>query len=327
MNREVNNVRERHKRLLFTGGGGAGSEALYRQLNGKYDVYFADADIEAKPYGIPSSNWFQIPYAVTPKFVDTVRELCKTLRIDLLIPGVDEELQVIADAKETFDCELLMPTSDFINIHLDKLTSNKHLEKSGVPVPRTELPSQHSLLDFPCIIKPRRGRGSKGVAAVHSEKELDAHILLSRMHPDDFIMQELMTGQEYTVMMLADKRGRLSAVVPIKVSLKKGITIRAETVYSESIIEACVKIHDAYMVPGYYNIQLIETGLGEIMPFELNPRISTTACLALASGVNFIDIYLDDNNSSSGELDLVHFQKGLCLKRSWYNEFFYEEGV
>ena len=322
VNKEGYSSDQNRKKILFTGGGGSGSEALYRQLNESYEVHFADADIETKPCSLPTCCWHSIPFASAPDFVSELRELCIRLDVDLLVPGVDEELQLIAEAKDAFNCEILMPSPEFIKIHLDKLTSNKHLEKSGVPVPRTELPSQQEKVAFPCIVKPRKGRGSRGVAVVHSKAELNAHILLSHLNPEDFILQELVTGQEYTVMMLADKSGRLRAVVPIKVALKKGITIRAETDYNKSVINACINIHMIDAVPGYYNIQLIETDLGEIMPFEINPRISTTACLALASGVNFIDVYLKDNVSNSTKKDLIPFQGGLRLKRTWYNEFY-----
>jgi carbamoyl-phosphate synthase large subunit len=68
-------------------------------------------------------------------------------------------------------------------------------------------------------------------------------------------------------------------------------------------------------VPGCYNIQLIKLAGGECKPFEINPRISTTTCLAYAAGVDFVDLYLQ-----SGE-GLGEFQHGVGLKRSWLNEF------
>jgi carbamoyl-phosphate synthase large subunit len=42
-------------RILFTGGGGAGSEALWRLLHGKHELYFADARPEAIAPVIPAS--------------------------------------------------------------------------------------------------------------------------------------------------------------------------------------------------------------------------------------------------------------------------------
>ena len=41
------------KKILFTGGGGTGNEAIYRLLSSKYEVNFADADLKAISNSIP----------------------------------------------------------------------------------------------------------------------------------------------------------------------------------------------------------------------------------------------------------------------------------
>ena len=310
------------KRLLFTGGGGAGTEALRRLLHTHYEVHFADADNDAKPYSIASDRWHQMPFACAPAFLEEVRRLCREIEADVLIPGVDEELLSIAKARDGMECEVLLPSAAFVSAHLDKLTSNLLLQEHGLPVPKTELLSGHRQISFPCIVKPRQGRGSRGVAIVGSEQELRAHIVISRRRPEEFILQELLLGQEYTVMMAADRAGTLRAVVPVKVGIKRGITLRAETDNDERVIAACAAIHAAQPVGGCYNIQLVKTEAGEAKPFEINPRISTTACLALAAGVDFVDIYLGGGKDmDSGESGLLPFRVGLGLRRSWHNEF------
>lgn len=310
------------KTLLFTGGGGAGSEALSRLFNGQYEVHFSDADNAAKPHSIPSNRWHQIPFAAAPSFVHELRHLCRDIDVTVLIPGVDEELLPVAQARASMSCEVMLPPLAFIKTHLDKQASNSLLHQQGLPVPRTHTLSDHEGIPFPCIVKPRQGRGSRGVAIVHSEQELQAHVLLSRRRPEEFIVQELLAGQEYTVMMAADPAGQLRAVVPVKVGIKRGITLRAETDCDERVIAACAAIHAAQPVPGCYNIQLVKTEAGDVKPFEINPRISTTACLALAAGVDFVDIYLGGASTKKyRERGLLPFRNGLGLKRSWHNEF------
>ena len=310
------------KRLLFTGGGGAGSEALARLLGERYEVHFADADNDAKPCSISSARWHRIPFASAPTFIEELRRLCLDHEVDVLIPGVDEELLPIALGRDRMACEVLLPSTMFISTHIDKLTSNSLLHSHGLPAPQTERLAEHRNIPFPCIVKPRQGRGSRGVAIVHTEQELQAHVILSRRRLDEFIVQELLQGQEYTVMMAADRTGRLRAVVPVKVGIKRGITLRAETDADEAVIAACAAIHAADPVPGCYNIQLVKTEAGEVKPFEINPRISTTACLALAAGVDFVDIYCGGKGGEKyAEGGLLTFREGLGLRRSWHNEF------
>jgi carbamoyl-phosphate synthase large subunit len=145
---------------------------------------------------------------------------------------------------------------------------------------------------------------------------------LSRRAPVDFILQELLQGQEYTVMMAADCDSKLHAVVPVKVGIKRGITLRAETDHNEQVIAACVAIHTADPVPGCFNIQLVKSISGDIKPFEINPRISTTTCLGYAAGVDFVGIFLGSQKQQARcKSGLVVFRDRVGLKRSWYNEF------
>jgi carbamoyl-phosphate synthase large subunit len=323
--RTESTIMERNKgtrpRLLFTGGGGAGTEALSRLLADRYEVFFADAELAAKPYQIAGDHWLQIPLATAAEFPGEIADVCQRLRIDLVIPTVDEELLPIARLPKHIGFDVLLPPEHFVARHLDKLVSNQFMHEAGLPAPQTVAADQ-GRLDFPSIVKPRSGRGSRNVATVYSEAELQAQITLTRQPPEDFVLQELVTGEEYTVMMAADRSGELRAVVPVLVECKRGITLRAATVQDNWVIEACRAIHAADPVPGSYNIQLIKTADDLVMPFEINPRISTTACLGLAAGVDFIGIYLGFPGTACHPRNgLVSFQNRLGLKRSWYNEF------
>lgn len=308
-------------RLLFTGGGGAAAEAFNRLLHDRYDVHFADADPESRPHGVPRHAWHPIPYASAPTFIEELLGLCRDLAIDLLVPGVDEELLPISHARDSFTCAVLLPPADFLSTHLDKLTSLSVLAALKLPTPATASWTDRRRIPFPCIVKPRRGRGSRHVAIARSEEALQAHVLLSGRPADDFIVQELLVGQEYTVTVAADRAGRLRAVVPVKVDLKRGITIRAATEHDEAVIAGCAAIHAASPVSGCFNVQLVKTHTGDVKTFEINPRISTTTCLALAAGVDVLATYLGDRSSAEAGEALAPFEGGLRLRRSWHNEF------
>jgi carbamoyl-phosphate synthase large subunit len=311
--------RKSRKTLLFTGGGGAGTQAMLRLLRGSYDVHFADADPNARPYPVSLSSWHVIPMASDPDFIGQLRRVCGDLAVDVLVPGVDEELLPISRARDTMPCDVLLPSTEFIETHLDKLASHERLKARGLPTPATEALADHGRIQFPCVVKPRRGRGSRDVAIVRSADELRAHLVICRRPPADFIIQELLDGQEYTVTVVADRGRVLRAVVPVKVGIKRGITIRAETDHDDAVIAACRSIHAADPVAGCFNIQLFENPSGDVKPFEINPRISTTTCLAVAAGVDFVGCYVGGGRRHGH--GLAPFRNGLRLRRSWHNEF------
>jgi len=299
------------KTVLFTGGGGAGSEALARLLAPRYEVHFADADPDSRPHGVAPDRWHAIPMATAPDFVPQLADLCRSLDVDVLIPGVDEELLPIALGAT--GCRVLLPPHRFVAAHLDKLVSSLRLQALGIPVPATDSLANHDrLTSFPCIVKPRHGRGSRSVGIARSQADALAHARAAGMRPDEFIAQEFLEGQEYSVTVVADSTGRLCAVVPVRCEYKRGISIRAVTDNAPEVIFACVKIHAADPVPGCYNVQVIKTTDG-VKPFEVNPRVSSTLCLAIAAGIDPIDIFL-----RGGETLL--FRDGVRLSRSWHNE-------
>jgi len=304
------------KRILFTGGGGAGNEALCRLLSDRYETHFADADVQAMDPSIPEDRRHQIPFANVPDFGKTLCELFQTLEIDLLVPGVDEELPVVAELVEEGRLKALLPPKLFVNTHLDKFSSMKHL---GELAPKTMPAEDAENIGFPCIVKPRRGRGSRGVSVINSPERLAGYLAFSDAGRGDCIAQELGKGREFTVMMAADSAGTLRAVVPVEVGIKRGITLRAGTCRDEAIEAACRKVHAADPVAGCYNIQLIREKDGRILIFEINPRVSTTMCLGVAAGVNPIELFLQE--PSADDQPLMAFKENLHLRRFWVNRF------
>lgn len=305
-------------RLLFTGGGGAGQEALFRICNEYgYEAHFADADPDAIDPAIPKERRHAIPMAGEADFSATLIDLCRHLAIDLLVPGVDEELPRMAE----FDAlapglAVMVPEPAYVRCMLDKLAMARALAAAGVPVPLTgTLAEPPPGLAYPCIAKPRSGRGSRGVHVLTKPGQGAAYAGLYGIAPDQVLVQQLGQGQEYTVAMVADSAGRLCDVVPVRVGLKRGITLRAETHAEPRVIAACRRIHEAMPARGCYNVQLMLTAVGQVLPFEINPRVSTTLCLVFAAGLDPFAAFL----GAGAEAPPIAW--GKALRRHWKNVF------
>lgn len=307
-------------KVLFTGGGGAGSEALFRLLGQHHVLHFGDADVSAIDPSIPEDRRHQLPWASDPDFVVKMREICARLDIDLLVPGVDEELLTLARRVGEFgSTRLLLPDEGYVATMLDKLHMVQALAAKRIPVPLSQtLADDLQGIRFPCVSKPRSGRGSRDVRVLETKR--DAISLKSSLGPlsEKMLIQEKIEGVEYTVQMVADSRGCLHAVVPVKVGVKRGITLRAETEADSRVMSACSAIHQAIPTGGCYNIQLMLSPEGQVLPFEINPRVSTTLCLVAAAGVDPISVFLGDDERR----DLLPFVTGLQLRRHWTNYFF-----
>ena len=283
----------------------------------RYTLYFGDADLQAIDPVITADRRVLLPWASDPKFIEKIGGLCRELKIDLLIPGVDEELLVLAQSAEALaPTRLLLPKADYVEAMLDKLHMVRALSAKKIQVPFTKTMEDDLVgFSFPCISKPRCGRGSRDVRELSSIR--DAISLKTALGPfaGQMLIQEKINGIEYTVQMIADAHSRLCAVVPVRVEIKRGITLRAETEAEPRVISACREIHRAVTTGGCYNIQLILTPEGGVFPFEINPRVSTTLCLVVASGVDPIAIFFEKNHPK----ELRQFNSGIKLSRHWKN--------
>lgn len=306
-------------KVLFTGGGGAGNEALWRLLGDRYILHFGDADSGTIDPSIPEDRRHELPWASDVDFVKKMADLCRFLDIDLLVPSVDEELLALArNANELAPTRLMLPHADYVETMLDKLQMIRSLSQKEIPVPCSRtLVDDLKDIHFPCISKPRSGRGSRDVRVLNSIA--DAMSLKSNLGDaaEKMLVQDKIEGVEYTVQMVADDVGQLRAIIPVRVGIKRGITLRAETEAEPQVITACRAIHYAIPTAGCYNIQLMLTTEGKILPFEINPRISTTFCLVVAAGIDPIGIFLlQDRNDT-----ILPFFSGIELRRHWTNIF------
>lgn len=304
-------------KILFTGGGGSGNEALWRQLNHKYELYFADANPGAIDSSIPLERRIGIPKANEAGFQNAIHDLCTSRKIDVLVPGVDEELSIVAKLHETAPFKILLPPKEFVDLMLDKFAGSRAIHSAGLNAPETHLLSEPKEIGFPLIAKPRSGRGSRGVMKLLNSKQLSAYLELQNLPADAFIAQELAVGAEYTVFVAADQSGRLRAVVPVKVLEKRGITISAEVEANREIVQYIQDFQKIFKPTGIYNLQCIVDDRGKVWPFEINPRVSTTFCLVIESGFDPFEPY-----DSTAPLFLPTSRIG--LQRNWKNNFFHK---
>lgn len=303
------------KSILITGGGGSGAEAIYYLVKNKYNVFFADADIKSISSKIDKKRQIEIPHATSSDYKKYVSKICKKFKIDLLVPCVDEELIKFKMFNKTNPETMIMaPENDYIETMLDKFKSMQLLKNKGICVPKTYLVSHKSKIKTPFIIKPRWGRGSRDVKILKNLKDVNHYLKLTGLSKKNSVIQEKISGNEYTVTMVADRKKKLYKIIPVLVDLKKGITLRAKIDFNPRVLSVCEYIHKVIPSKSTYNIQLKITPNGKVYPFEINPRISTTFCLVLASGYNPFAVYLNEKQFKLKKI-------GNSLKRFWRNDF------
>ncbi len=310
------------KRIFITGAGGAGTITAIKQLKKNIDNYIVAGDMNSYAYGFKEAHKsYILPAASSEEYMEAIGEIIINEKIDYYIPLVDEEIFKAYEIADKYaGLKLLLPNKSFSEMTLDKYRLYQKLSENGILSPLTKLESNIEAVQYPVFVKPRTGRGSRNVSLINDKKQLEAFKLLSGVSGDDLLLQEYLTGDEYTVSVVVNSSNSVYAIVPKKVIVKKGITLLAETSCVLEIEEVCLKIVEKFNPCGPFNVQLMFAD-GKPSIFEINPRYSTTLSLTLESGVDEIGILLDKYEEKyNGEL--VSFKSGIILARHWESVFY-----
>ncbi|AEE44962.1 ATP-grasp domain-containing protein [Cellulomonas fimi] len=284
-------------RVLVTGAGGPAGVAVIRSLQrrGDVEVFAADMDRWASAiYLVPAERRRLVPAGRAPEFVDVVAQMCREDRIDVLFPTVDVELPRLAAERDRLAADgtlLASPALGTLETCLDKLALARACTRT-VRVPRTELvgtPQATSGWEFPVIVKPRRGAGSRGVRTVFSAAELES------VHAEeDLLVQELLPGDEFSVDVLAGLDGSVVAAVPrARLRVDSGVAVAGVTVHDDDLVATASAVARAVGLTTVANVQLKRDADGVPALLEVNPRFPGAMPLTVAAGVDMPSLTLD----------------------------------
>ncbi len=281
-------------RVLVTGAGGPAGVAVIRSLikRDDVDVFAGDMDGWASGlYLVPAERRRILSPGSSPAFVDELIAMCAADEIDVLFSTVDVELPPLARRRGELSAALAAPTLDTLETCLDKFA----LAVRCAPLLRT--PTTHLVgpassaeeWEFPIIVKPRSGAGSRGVRLVHSRADLDA-----LGGDDSLIAQELLPGDEYSVDVIANADGHVIAAVPrTRTRVDSGVSIAGLTVQDAELEATATAVAQAIGLVGVANVQLRRDTNGVPALLEVNPRFPGAMPLTIAAGVDMPSLALD----------------------------------
>jgi carbamoyl-phosphate synthase large subunit len=260
------------KNVIVTGIGGNVGQGIIRNIRKTgFPVQVTGTNIVDFSAGNHlCDNFYRVPYAYESGFIAEMQKIIQEEKIDLVIPSTDYEVFYLSAHRSELGCAVAASDPAVAESYLDKyLTAGLH-QRYDVPFAPTFLPSQYDFRFKEYIVKPRKGRGSRGLFFSPGD--------LSKFPDEEYIVQELCKGQEVTTAFYVDAGNNLHGHISMTRSLENGTTTlcsvtRAYDAPFQLLLENLVS-HIA--IKGSANIQSIITEKGEIVPFEVNCRISGT---------------------------------------------------
>ena len=235
-------------------------------------------------------------------------------------PVPEEEILSLSQHRSFFDemnCILLMPEYNDALICADKSKTNHFFKKHSIPTPVTFTDMES--VTYPCVIKPRYGRGGTDVYRINSKNEFEFY----HNKVKNPIIQELIQGEEYSIDILADRNGDALSIVPrLRLGIESGISIKGVTVFDCEIINYCKQIVKKLRLFGPSCIQCIKNSEG-LFFFDINARFGGGSILSINADPTIIPnliklIKNEEPQPSTG------FTEGLMMLR-YYSEVFIRE--
>lgn len=216
-----------------------------------------------------------VPRADHSAYLEALERIVKTHGVEMIVPMSEAEIAVLLAAGhlDTFaGVPVLAANRLAVETGLDKYATFNRLSAHGLGVPWTRIVGEAPPLTLPCILKRRRGQGSKDLRIVSTEADVE---IANQTRPGD-LWQELLLpdDQEYTCGVYRSRAGE-TRMIALRRRLQGGLTGTAVVADSMPFSPLLHGIADALQLNGSINVQLRLTADGPKV-FEINPRFSST---------------------------------------------------
>lgn len=230
-------------------------------------------------------------------WLDAVMGRIRNEDIKVLFIGIDFELPLFSKYKafieKNSNCKIVVSDAEVVKIADDKYKTYRFLKDNGFYYPKTILPAdaKNDSVDFPCVVKPRKGSRSRDVFVARDRRELENTLEKIK----DPLVQELIGNpdEEYTCGAVCFN-GELKKLIVLRRILRDGNTITA--FYSKDypkIISDYVRMVAEKLSPfGPCNFQLRLDKAGTPKIFEINARHSGTTYIRALFGFNEVEYIL-----------------------------------
>lgn len=193
----------------------------FRNAAEQLGVDLAVVTVDMDPAWSPACQVADISYGVerctSTTFVSQMLEICQKEEVDLIVPTIDTELMIYGKNRLLFleaGTDIHLGEAEFVAVARDKEATASILKRGGIPVPESwsvnEAKDFPRKLKFPLLLKPKGGSCSKGISIISSIEEFQVEI----DDRDDYLVQEICSGLEYTINCFYDRNGECVSCVP-----------------------------------------------------------------------------------------------------------------
>jgi len=234
-----------------------------------------------------------VPQVKNGNYPQVLLQICQTHRIDIVIPLIDPELEVLAACQKTFaeaGVMLLVSPESTIRTAFDKYLTWQFAQSNGLAAPQTFIDVNQALeqlqagtLKWPVVVKARKGSASIDITDCYDKLQLQAAFEAT---PDPMI-QEILTGDEYGYDLFGGADCQpISVYCKKKLAMRAGETDKAISTDDRRLIDFGQKILNCLPIYGPCDLDVFMTDQGPKL-LEINPRFGGGYPCSHMAGADF----------------------------------------
>jgi len=266
------------------------------------------------------------PVKYHEKFRQFMLDFISSERPDVTIPADDETVKFFSKNKDILQEYTKIPVANYEIIELanNKAEIIRIAKKIGIPIPKTSIVNDVESIDipsnFPLIVKPNLGSGSRGMFVVNDEEQLfNAVQEITKKGMIALVQEKIpMEGAGYGVSALLNWKSEVRAIFVHKRLREYPVrggpsTLRISVKYPE-LAKLGVKL---LKYIGFQGAAMVEFKMDprDNTPklMEINPRLWGSLQLAIASGVNF-PLYLVKLALDGDVEEVTDYKEGIIAR-------------
>lgn len=271
----------------------------FKETAVRYDVniqvFTTDMNPEMAPAAYVSDKCFKVPRVTDGTYIDVLLQLCIVNKIGMVIPTIDTELCILANAKQRFaeqGVSVIVSDISFVSVCRDKRNTGAFFEEHQIPVP-VQIDWAHP--QFPMFAKPYDGSLSVNLHYIRTAEDLTPDILNdSKLMFMEYIDKHIY--KEYTVDLYYGRDSQVKCIVPReRIEIRAGEINKGRTV--KNMLVGFLKERLGYIegCTGCICIQLfLHSQTNEVKGIEINPRFGGGYPLSYAAGANYLSLLIQE---------------------------------
>lgn len=311
--------------------------------NGERSIRLIGADMNRDDTILQMCDaYYQVPRGNDPQYVDVLLEICKKEQVDVVIPIMSVELEVLSANLERFreiGTTVSVSSLEALRIANNKLALFDYLKQQGLPCPQympvhsvADVDKAMEMIGCPVVFKINEGSGSRGMRIIDPSKSRfdilfhekpnscyttleEFKQTLSEGEMPEMHAMEYLPGAEYTVDLLAENGVVKYAMCRRGLNVQSSIILDGIVEDEPEITGMCAAVAERLKLNGNIGFDLKKRANGEPVIMECNPRATAGVSEFVASGVNLL--YLNIKQCLGEELPQIEPKYGVIMRRRY----------